>query len=244
MTKINITIPKPCHEDWYAMTPEDKGRFCSSCEKKVFDFTSSSDREIINAFEKNNNLCGRFLDTQLDRDLVKPKERSTIWITATTTLISLIGINEASAQTKPKIEQTSKKHHKKKVGKIGDLVPISGEVLSENGIPLADISITIKGDEVAKTSTDGKFTITASIGDQLEFVNVNEKSDYFESFLINEAAKNLVFCQPHVVAIEGYHYTIKRSTVVGGATIINSKEITKKRSFFGRVFHSIGNWFR
>ena len=54
--KINISIPQPCHENWQEMTTIDKGRFCNSCQKKVFDFTFSTDKEIINVFEKNSNL--------------------------------------------------------------------------------------------------------------------------------------------------------------------------------------------
>ena len=33
-------IPEPCHEDWDAMTPEEKGRFCKVCEKSVVDLTA------------------------------------------------------------------------------------------------------------------------------------------------------------------------------------------------------------
>ena len=45
-SKFKITIPKPCHEDWNAMTPEETGRFCSVCTKGVVDFTNKTTEEI------------------------------------------------------------------------------------------------------------------------------------------------------------------------------------------------------
>lgn len=67
---MKITIPKPCHENWEMMTPEDKGRFCAVCSKTVRDFTNASDEEIINAFSNTSeNICGNFNESQLDRDL-------------------------------------------------------------------------------------------------------------------------------------------------------------------------------
>jgi len=71
--KISISIPKPCHENWQKMTTLEKGRFCDSCQKQVFDFTKSSDREILRKFNLEENICGRFLKTQLERDIVVPK---------------------------------------------------------------------------------------------------------------------------------------------------------------------------
>jgi hypothetical protein len=75
--KIRLSIPKPCHEDWDQMHPVEKGRFCDSCQKKVVDFSEMSDREIAQFFKKpsNESTCGRFMQDQLDRDIVIPKKR-------------------------------------------------------------------------------------------------------------------------------------------------------------------------
>ncbi|ANE52911.1 T9SS type A sorting domain-containing protein [Flavisolibacter tropicus] len=76
MKKFNLTIPKPCHENWDQMTPEDKGRFCGSCQKTVVDFTNMSDRELAAFFKKSvGSVCGRFHQDQLNREITVPKKR-------------------------------------------------------------------------------------------------------------------------------------------------------------------------
>lgn len=57
-----------CSEKWDNMSPEGLGRHCKSCEKIVIDFTSMSTQEIqaILRTQKNNDLCGRMLDSQID----------------------------------------------------------------------------------------------------------------------------------------------------------------------------------
>ncbi|PIF46380.1 TonB-dependent SusC/RagA subfamily outer membrane receptor [Chryseobacterium sp. 52] len=67
---MKITIPKPCHENWEIMTPEEKGKFCSVCSKTVRDFTGALDNEMIHFFSNSSeNTCGRFSESQLNRDL-------------------------------------------------------------------------------------------------------------------------------------------------------------------------------
>lgn len=66
---MKVTIPKPCHENWAAMTLEEKGRFCQVCSKSVRDFTKSSDQEIIDDLSQNSNICANFRVDQLDRNL-------------------------------------------------------------------------------------------------------------------------------------------------------------------------------
>lgn len=65
----SITIPKPCHENWTTMTPNEKGRFCNSCAKTVIDFTKMRTDEIQNILyeNRNNSICGHIRQEQLDR---------------------------------------------------------------------------------------------------------------------------------------------------------------------------------
>jgi hypothetical protein len=75
--KIQLSIPKPCQEDWDAMTPVEKGKFCGSCQKQVVDFSTMSDRQLAAFFKKpsTGTVCGRFMTNQLDRDIEIPKKR-------------------------------------------------------------------------------------------------------------------------------------------------------------------------
>ncbi len=58
------------------MKPEEKGKFCGSCQKTVIDFTSMSDRQIAEFFKKPvGSTCGRFHNDQLDRPIEIPKKR-------------------------------------------------------------------------------------------------------------------------------------------------------------------------
>lgn len=67
-TYYSISIPKPCHEDWSKMTPNEKGRFCTSCTKTVVDFTKMSPDDIQDYLHNNKDqrICGHIKQSQLD----------------------------------------------------------------------------------------------------------------------------------------------------------------------------------
>jgi len=69
---FNITIPKPCHEGWENMLPNQQGRHCNACAKTVIDFTGMSDAAVKEFFiaKKEEQVCGRFKDEQLHRIVV------------------------------------------------------------------------------------------------------------------------------------------------------------------------------
>ena len=64
---MEISIQKPCHENWDEMTPNEQGAFCSKCVKTVIDFSNKSIEEIKDFFvaKKDEKVCGRFDKTQL-----------------------------------------------------------------------------------------------------------------------------------------------------------------------------------
>lgn len=55
-----IGIPKPCHENWEVMTPEERGRLCAVCDKVVRDFTQSTREQVVAELSTGTNICGRF----------------------------------------------------------------------------------------------------------------------------------------------------------------------------------------
>lgn len=77
---IQLSIPEPCQQDWNKMTPNEQGRFCTSCSKKVVDFSSMSDTALLQYFNnlKDSNVCGRVYTDQLERSiqpLAKPRKK-------------------------------------------------------------------------------------------------------------------------------------------------------------------------
>jgi hypothetical protein len=113
---ISINIPESCSQDWNMMEQRNEGKHCGSCKKTVIDFTSMTDTQLANFFKKNtSNVCGRFYDDQLDKQIVLPK-RELPWLKYffTITLPAFLFSQKALGQKKYHNEKTVlvKKHFK------------------------------------------------------------------------------------------------------------------------------------
>ncbi|OIQ18085.1 MAG: hypothetical protein BM557_07665 [Flavobacterium sp. MedPE-SWcel] len=221
---IQISIPKPCHENWDKMTPVERGRFCDSCQKKVHDFTNVSDKEIKTILSNDKSACGRFRHNQLDRNLVIPKEKKNIWLAASAAIVSFIGVgtHEVLAQEPTNTEQ----HETSNKVLLGDIefTPTSKNIItgivSDNVGLLPYVSIINKTTEQkVQTDIDGKFSIEANKGDILEFSYISYES------------KN--------ITVNNINYEIVLTPYATGGICI-----VKERTLFGRIFHWIGNIFR
>lgn len=229
---IQISIPKPCHENWEEMTPMEKGRFCESCQQQVYDFTNSSDREIINILKSEKGACGRLRIDQLNRGLTIPKEKNKFWVAATATLISFIGLGSqyAIAQEKTKTEHQEFINYNKTVSdknntiSVKDSITIKGLVIYKSK-PLLGVSIiNLTSGNGVQTDIYGKFTIDSNVGDTIEISFPGCKT------ITSIVTKNSPEKWNIEMAEDPESFTI-------GTVVV-------KRTFFGRIFHKIGNWFR
>ncbi len=69
---MKIQINTPCHENWDGMSPQNQGRHCQKCDKVVVDFTKMDDFGILKHLHQKSNVCGRFTNAQLSKELQLP----------------------------------------------------------------------------------------------------------------------------------------------------------------------------
>lgn len=163
---IQISIPSPCSQNWDAMTPNERGRFCDLCQKTVIDFTTWSDTAMYNFFSKDHgHVCGRFLSTQLDRPINIPYQPHSRLYRITVALGLTLMFTQAPhllAQNKsPKTEQTSTQwqsgYYSNGAGEL------RGQVLDEKKEPMINATIQAYHDGILKggivTDYDGNYII-------------------------------------------------------------------------------------
>ena len=217
MQKLQLSIPKPCHENWQNMTATEQGRFCNACAKEVIDFSMMTDSEVLNYFTTitNNNVCGRVLPSQLNRPITYPmqikKKMYWYWNYMVMFFMFFGKSNAIKAQGKivaPVAQNQVKRSHSPNgevvvvAGAINKVATktIQGKVTDNNKNPIAYASILIKGTKTGVVAdAKGLFTIKApqgavlmisAVGYQTSAITVNEKT--VMNIMLNDEFSNLV----------------------------------------------------
>jgi hypothetical protein len=167
---IQISIPKPCHENWNSFTKTSSGGFCSSCQKEVIDFTSWSDDRIQSYFKNlKGSSCGRFREGQLKvYSYDDPKKTPYGWLP----VFFASGLLFFSARQSFGQQRHDFAHHPteqymhddsaKSVAIKPSALTVTGVVTSpEEGMTMPGVNVILKGTEQRTfTDGDGKFSIT------------------------------------------------------------------------------------
>lgn len=155
MSKLRISIDKPCSEKWDSFEKNEDGGFCLSCQKTVVDFTQYSDEELISYFKKHafSKTCGKMKRSQL-KTYTLPKRKRDFSIAAVLTVgLLTIGNPSESKAIHPNYET---------------VVEIKGRVIDEfykTGIQEA--IVMIKGTNIStKTDSTGNFVLNYQIDDK------------------------------------------------------------------------------
>lgn len=163
---LKLRVPYSCHEDWNHMVPEQRGRYCFSCQKSVVDFTEMTDSEIIEHLKTvKGRTCGRFTESQLNRDIPFPKKRFP-WInyflkfSLPAFLLSLKSSAQNQKISAP-IEVTPIKPKAGFIDSSKGILSITGVVSDEEGVPLVGTSVFIKGtNKGTLTDAQGRFVLS------------------------------------------------------------------------------------
>jgi hypothetical protein len=126
-----IKIPKPCSEKWDEMTSSQKGKFCSKCKKEVINFQFYSDQHLLDNIKKSDNICGRFLPHQINKEL-QPTGKNIFNRIALFFTITFIFLAKPSfsQNKKDKIEIVENSINNSKLKNIkNDYVEINGKVV-------------------------------------------------------------------------------------------------------------------
>ncbi|MEE3243824.1 MAG: carboxypeptidase-like regulatory domain-containing protein [Bacteroidota bacterium] len=167
---FKLHIPEPCHEDWSQMTLSEQGRFCSSCEKEVIDFTQLTRKQIADKVQSGGQLCGRYRKDQLDTTYFIPEEKSPFKhlgiVAAFTSLLALcepvLGQEQSIAVKHQSINNDSLEASPNLSNQ--DPVLFTGQIFDSSSLPLPGVYVRLEGTSLAvRTDFDGFFKLNVPL---------------------------------------------------------------------------------
>jgi hypothetical protein len=238
--KTILSIPQACSETWSNMTRVPGGSFCSSCQKKVIDFTHMTDDEITTFLQhRPASICGRFLPQQLKTYAFTTASTSvkpgyTLMKAGLLSLFLLMTSKPASTQStltqRPQPELVCDELNNDHQNTAIAARRLKGTVTDENtGELLAGISVVVKG------TTTGT---TTDVNGYFELGSVNAGDILVFSFIGYETEEYVVPAQTSAANIT---MTLAVDiTIMGGVAI---HEVYEEPSRLGRMWARVKSIF-
>lgn len=226
---IKVSIPEPCHEDWAKMTTTEKGAFCKVCTKEVVDFTNKIDEDIVKYVLKNDNACGRFSKSQLDRDLKLERSAGQKLAPLAASLLLPLTMMASSLNVPKKTIVDNSTYTSLGLGSMHRSVDriqitVNGTITDSEGNPLNNVMITVK--ETGKntfTDNKGNYSITFLDKETLVFTHDNFESTQHTFGNFNEIydAVLLPKIKQHILGkIAAPEHITKKDTVKSDVNLI------------------------
>ena len=122
---MKLNIKKPCLENWDEMSSFEKEKFCQVCSKAVHDFSHSSDEELYEEIKSNPNICGKFNDNQLNRNIaLKVLGKIALGLVATVGISN--NVNGQELKTDEELNKIDLKKGFSGLRKVNDTIGLSG----------------------------------------------------------------------------------------------------------------------
>ena len=188
-----IKIGYSCHKDWSKMSGSNAERHCESCSKSVFNFSDSSNEEILKflAARDGQKNCGKFDRQQLEllnQSLTKSSEanfyKPLILGASLTTLVA--------CGTSKKVCKTNHNHKNSNVEIVSNVnnpdslstVLIKGQIFDDVNEPLIGANFVFDDSKLGcTTDIDGKFEIEVKL-DELKSQTTSVQYVGYETFQI------------------------------------------------------------
>lgn len=156
---MSIKIPKKCSQSWDNMSPTIDGKFCSTCNLEVIDFTDWKTEDIISYIQRSTDkVCGRLSSTQSAPDYkvqfshIQKLSRFGFGLALSGLLFT------QSAVTQSHIRDTTSSDLQHQQG-LKDSITIQGIVTDQSSKPLAHVVIRNPFTyQSFKTDEQGRFT--------------------------------------------------------------------------------------
>jgi len=168
--KKAISLSFKCDQDWDAMTISAGGRFCDTCQKKVYDFTDENTAYFIKIMHENDQrVCGRF-----NSDHVALLQSTTIppWRKWAMAAMVFIGFN-ISAQKAKSQERIMGKVALNVAEQDCETYPVLGEVAAMPANPqLIQLRTYLSRKAILQTSINTNIVLSFSFNEKGDFIKL------------------------------------------------------------------------